>query len=915
MKRTAIAIVFGTMLIFGRATNAQTIDDDAARALKTDESIGAKGFVLPEHLEATIWAKAPMFYNPTNIDVDQYGRVWVTEAVNYRSFKADGDGRLKHEAGDRVVVLEDTDHDGTADKSTVFVQDPDLVAPTGIAVFDNRVLVSCSPSLIAYTDVNRNGRFEADVDKKEVVLAGFGGFDHDHGLHAVVAGPDGRWYFTVGNAGPHVVTDRSGWTLRAGGWYTGGTPYNTANAPGLKSDDGRVYVGGLAMTIEPDGGGLSVYAHNFRNNYEVCLDSFGNVFQNDNDDQVVTCRTTWLMQYANAGYSSADGKRSWQADRRPDQSTPIAHWHQEDPGVLPYGDLYGAGSPTGMVVYEGEAFGNDMRGMLLSCEAGRNVVFGYHVRPQGAGFDLQRFSFFSSGSPDDPDYKWNQAEEDRRKWFRPSDVAVGTDGAIYVADWFDPIVGGHAMQDRVGAGTIYRIAPKGRILTAPKIDLNTIDGQIAAFSSPAPNVRFLGYEKLRAQGDAALVAVTALRDDDNPCIGARAVWLMAQLGDAGREAVIRLLDAEDPGTRIVAFRALRRVCADVLDHARRLANDSSLAVRREVALAMRDMPLAACQEILLRIADGYDGQDRWYLEAFGTGCEGKEEALYPLLQEKFGAAPAQWDERFAGLVWRLHPTAAIDALATRALCDDLTEQQRKQAVDALAFIENAAAAEAMIEIATRGPDPLCTYAAWWVRFRSHNLWRGSPAVQSYAQVASSVPTQPQTVTTPSRATESVKTQSSASDQPPPALEELLQIRGDAARGRELTFGRGQCATCHLFAGQGKSVGPDLTGIGRKLDRTRLFDAMLNPSAAISFGYETWVIETTDGRVLTGFIVGEGDPVVLIDAKGEQQIVPADSIEARQRQNISLMPEVAKANLSPQELADIVEFLVSQPIPR
>ncbi len=177
--------------------------------------------------------------------------------------------------------------------------------------------------------------------------------------------------------------------------------------------------------------------------------------------------------------------------------------------------------------------------------------------------------------------------------------------------------------------------------------------------------------------------------------------------------------------------------------------------------------------------------------------------------------------------------------------------------------------------------------------------------------ASSVPTEPPT----SRATEPAKTASTASDQPPPTLDVLLQIRGQAASGKELAFGRAQCATCHLFAGQGKSVGPDLTGIGRKLDRTRLFDAMLNPSAAISFGYEAWLIETTDGRVLTGFVVGEGDPVVLIDAKGEQQTIPAESIEVRQRQSVSLMPEVAKANLSAQELADIVEFLISQPVPR
>lgn len=1093
-----------------------------------------KSFALPDHLEATVWAQAPMFYNPTNIDVDERGRVWVAEAVNYRNFNADGDGRMQREAGDRIVILEDTNNDGTADKSSVFVQDADLVAPLGIAVFENRVIVSCSPSLIMYTDTNRDGRFEAGVDKKEVLLTEFGGVDHDHGLHAVVAGPDGRWYFTVGNAGPHIVTDKSGWTLRAGGWYTGGTPYNTSNTPGLKSDDGRVYVGGLAMAIEPNGGGLSVYAHNFRNNYEVCLDSLGNVFQNDNDDQVVACRTSWLMQHANAGYSSADGKRSWQADRRPDQSTPIAHWHQDDPGVMPYGDLYGAGAPTGMVVYEGDALGEDMRGMLLSCEAGRNVVFGYHVVPQAAGFDLKRFSLFSSGLPDDPNYQWNQVDQDQRTWFRPSDVAVGTDGAIYVADWFDPIVGGHAMQDPKAAGTIYRIAPKGKTLTAPKIDIATLDGQIAALKSPAPNVRFLGFEKLRGRGDEVLAEVSALRNDDNPYVRARAVWLMAQLGNTGRDAVVKLLDSGDPSTRIVAFRALRRANANLLVYARRLADDPSPAVRREVALAMRDVPLDACTDILVKIAGTYDGQDRWYLEAFGTACEGREESIFPVLQEEYGAAPTEWDARFAGLVWRLHPAGAIAPLTTRALCDDLTEPQRRQAIDSLAFIEEEAAAEAMIQIATLGPTDLRAAADWWIDFRSTNLWRDYPIAVDYSRPDTSMPTEVAGVHLPGgpvytsdaigrgdiadilvdiagakrlylvvtdagdgnscdwadwaeprvsdskgetklteidwdRATTdygsvsvdkncaglplriggrpvpygigthassvivydiadrgfqwfaarggldngrqdlggtdylkghpsvvfqvyhdgptpelraklneavmldvkgelslregaalamarskvggmrllglasqgklpedlydlignnihlnpdlSVRTlagqyfsRATADGQVLPTLGELLKISGDAGRGRELAFGRAQCANCHQFAGQGKSVGPDLTGIGHKLDRTRLFDSVLNPSASIVFGYETCLIQTDDGRVVTGFLIGEGDPVVLVDAKGEQVSIAAESIEFRQRQSVSIMPEMVAADLSPQDLADIIEFLVSQPIP-
>src|SRR5438067_39290 len=164
-------------------------------------------FHLPDGLEITLWASTPMLHNPTNIDIDKDGRIWVAEGVRYRSHYA------REPEGDRILVLEDTDGDGKADKVHTFVQEPGLVAPLGIAVIDNKIIVSQPPDLIVYTDVDRNLRFDPAVDTREVLLTGFQGINHDHSLHAVTVGPDGKWVFNSGKTGGRF-TERTGKTLR-----------------------------------------------------------------------------------------------------------------------------------------------------------------------------------------------------------------------------------------------------------------------------------------------------------------------------------------------------------------------------------------------------------------------------------------------------------------------------------------------------------------------------------------------------------------------------------------------------------------------------------------------------------------------------------------------------------------------------
>jgi len=862
-------------------------------------------FKVPDGFEVTLWASTPLLHNPTNIDIDRDGRIWVAEGVRYRQHYN------RQPEGDRIIVLQDTDGDGKADKTQTFVQEAGLIAPLGVAVIDNKVIVSQPPDLIVYTDVDRNQRFDPAVDKREVLLTGFQGINHDHSLHSVTFGPDGKWIFNSGNTGG-MFTDKSGKTFRIFGSYRPNPvgPFKYPNDPamyaGKPSDDGHVYVGGFTVRMNPDGTNAEIIGFNYRNSYEQSVTSLGDVFQNDNDDPPA-CRVSWVMEYANFGFSSMDGQRTWQADRRPGQTIPVAEWRQDDPGMTPAGDVYGGGSPTGNVFYENGALGQSWEGTFFAADAGRNEVFAYKPARQGAGFALNRTIFLTSNPKQDyagSDFVMGTTGVTRavNTLFRPSDVAIGPDGAMYVSDWIDARVGGHQDLDDSVSGAIYRIAPKGFVSKVPTFDASTIEGQITALRSPAVNVRAIGFQGLKARGGAAVNAVAALLNDPNIYMRGRAIYLLYQLGPEGQKRAGTPESFTDPTLRITAYRAMRRAGLDIMPAAAKLARDNDAGVRREVALSMRDQTGDGVLNVLIDIARGYDGHDRSYLEALGTGATGKEPALYDRLKTALSVPkdPVTWSPAFTSIAWRLHVPAAVADLTTRAKSSTLSAADRRFALDTLAFVTDPAAAKAMLSLAEPN-SPLREPATWWLLNRLSSDWAGPEYGLRPALKAAGI-YDPDTITL-----KEVVTPPAPPNLPELSIEEIARLNGDAARGKNATT---RCMMCHSIGGTGAEVGPALDGWGRGKSPEVVATALVKPSLEIAHGYEGAEIKTKDGVTIQGVVLKEGDPLMMRSMGGVTQIIPGDRIASRRRLPGSLMMSAAQLGLTAQDVADIVAYLRS-----
>ena len=566
-----------------------------------------------------------------------------------------------------------------------------------------RVLVCQSPDILEFFDRDGDGKADAPPSK---FLTGFGGFDHDHGVHGITTGPDGKLYFTVGDSGVTGLQSKDG---KGKKWVTTRDPKGDCQA-------------GTVWRCEPDGTRLELVAHNFRNNYEACVDSYGEVWLSDNDDDGnQQTRICHVMPGGNYGYWPRGAGQT--------------HWHEEQPGVVHKTLRTYFGSPTGICFYEATLLGRQFAGALLHADAGPREIRAFHRKPKGAGYELDKSPVLTSGD----------------NWFRPSDVCVAPDGSVFVADWYDPGVGGHGMGDHT-RGRVYRVTPKGHTgYAVPKVDLDTKRGMIEAIGSPNLAVRYAaaqaitGDVKSKAANPSA-GALEPLMDKNQARLSTTDAWLLARLRwlsvetvkdvlknsrDAQAGLVLFLLfagtepGAANPADQHAAWGQLPRLYrllfegANALElppgevtklllmppgaNANRPLAEVPVALRREATLALARLPAATAAPLFYQVAKLYDGRDPVERAVLNIAC-GTDPARRDALLADFDKHFPEWNDTVADLVWELRPKSVLPRLEKLMTDAKLTAAQKARVVDILAASDDPAAGKTMLAFVT-GDQP------------------------------------------------------------------------------------------------------------------------------------------------------------------------------------------------------------------
>lgn len=389
----------------------------------TNPNVEQESFTVAEGFEVNLFASDPMIASPIQINFDAQGRLWVASSEVYPQIEP---GQV---ANDKIIMLEDSNGDGTADKSTVFADG--LLIPTGVLPGDGGVYVANSTELLHMKDTDGDGK----ADEKRVVLSGFGTEDTHHILHTLRWGYDGMMYFNQSiYIHSHIETPHGVRRLNAGGIWQ----------------------------FRPETMELDVYCRGFVNSWGHHFNQWGADFATDG-----AYGEGINYIFPGAVYvTAADARRLVQ-------------------GLNP-------GSPKhcGLELVGGSHLPADWQTSALTNDFRAHRVCRFVLEEDGSGF--------ASRQAEDV-IKANHGA------FRPVDVKMGPDGAIYIADWYNPIIQHGEVdfrdprRDHVH-GRIWRVTKKGSPLAKPmNLETASVEQLLASLKSPDMWVRTQAKQQLKQQ--------------------------------------------------------------------------------------------------------------------------------------------------------------------------------------------------------------------------------------------------------------------------------------------------------------------------------------------------------------------------------------------------------------------------------
>jgi putative heme-binding domain-containing protein len=951
-------------------------------------------FKVADDLEIDQVLAEPVVRQPVFINFDERGRLWVVEYLQY-PFPA-GLKMLSHDSfwravydkvppppphhfvgADKISIYEDPDGSGRFTRHKVFLDGLNIV--TAVERGRGGIWVLNPPYLLFYPDRNNDDIPDGDP---EVVLSGFGLEDTHSVVNSLRWGPDGWLYGCQGS----TVTAK---VMR----------------PGLDKEPIAYTMGQQIWRYHPETKRFEVFSEGGGNAFGCEIDEKGRIFSGHNGGDT---RGFHYMQgaYLQKGF-----------DKHGPLSNPYAFGFFP-PMPHPAVDRF----THNFIIYDGGSLPAQYDGKLLGIEPLQGRVVESHIEQDGSTFKTWDIGYPVTATD---------------QWFRPVDIKVGPDGAIYIADWYDAQINhyrNHQGQIDKSNGRVYRLKAKGA-KPIPSFNLAKLTtGELVGLLSNTN--KWFRQESLRLIGDRRESLVSPMLAEmvhtNTGQLALESLWALNLSGGLNEAMALETLDHSDPFVRLWTARLLAdagQVSNTIaIKLAQLAASEPNVEVRAQFACSARRLPASQAMPVIRSLLGRSEDTSEkrmplliWW--AIESHCQGDREevlALFkdpavwqlPMVQEhllqklmrRYALAGTRQDLMTCARLLRLSsgpessaklmtgfelafkgrslselPDGLAEAIAqsggesvvlrlrrgdpkaTQGALQTIADQhapieKRLRYVEILGEVKQPESEPILLELVAQTPNAalqraaltalqqfdqpeigkavLARFAAFdeLTRSTALNLLASRPAwalqlleavdERQIAANAISADAVQKMKTYPDQRISQLMRKHCTQERVPTTAEMQEQIQkcaalvrsgsGNPYEGRKLFTM--SCAVCHRLFGQGAQIGPDLTPYKRD-DLENILLNIVNPSAEIREGYETYLINTKDGRTLSGFLADKDERVVVLRGlDGVNQVLPRDQITEMKSTGVSLMPQGLLAALNEQQLRDLFAYLQStQPL--